>query len=191
MWSIPNLLTFSRIIMIPVFVGMFYLPAPWNHQVAALVFMVAAFTDWLDGFLARRMGLTSPLGAFLDPVADKLMVTTALVLLVADNPSPWMAISAAVIIGREITISALREWMAELGARAKVAVSWVGKFKTAAQMGAITLLIYRHDLFGLPTYRIGELLLYVAVALTLWSMTVYLRAAWPSLSEDRKNDSGA
>ncbi|BAO43808.1 CDP-diacylglycerol--glycerol-3-phosphate 3-phosphatidyltransferase [Thiolapillus brandeum] len=191
MWSIPNLLTFSRIIMIPVFVGMFYLPAPWNHQVAALVFMVAAFTDWLDGFLARRMGLTSPLGAFLDPVADKLMVTTALVLLVADNPSPWMALSAAVIIGREITISALREWMAELGARAKVAVSWVGKFKTAAQMGAITLLIYRHDLFGLPTYRIGELLLYVAVALTLWSMTVYLRAAWPSLSEDRKNDSGA
>ena len=191
MWSIPNLLTFSRIIMIPVLVGMFYLPAPWNHQVAALVFMVAAFTDWLDGYLARRMGLTSPLGAFLDPVADKLMVTTALVLLVADNPSPWMAISAAVIIGREITISALREWMAELGARAKVAVSWVGKFKTAAQMGAITLLIYRHDLFGLPTYRIGELLLYVAVALTLWSMTVYLRAAWPSLSEDRKNDSGA
>jgi CDP-diacylglycerol--glycerol-3-phosphate 3-phosphatidyltransferase len=191
MWSIPNLLTFSRIIMIPIFVGMFYLPAPWNHQVAALVFMVAAFTDWLDGYLARRMGLTSPLGAFLDPVADKLMVTTALVLLVADNPSPWMALSAAVIIGREITISALREWMAELGARAKVAVSWVGKFKTAAQMGAITLLIYRHDLFGLPTYRIGELLLYVAVALTLWSMTVYLRAAWPSLSEDRKNDSGA
>ncbi len=191
MWSIPNLLTFSRIVMIPVFVGMFYLPAPWNHQVAALVFMVAAFTDWLDGYLARRMHLTSPLGAFLDPVADKLMVATALVLLVADNPSPWMAVSAAVIVGREITISALREWMAELGSRSKVAVSWVGKFKTAAQMAAITLLIYRHELFGLPTYRIGEILLYVAVVLTLWSMTVYLRAAWPSLSEDGKNEPDA
>ncbi len=191
MWSIPNLLTFSRIVMIPVFVGMFYLPAPWNHQVAALVFMIAAFTDWLDGYLARRMELTSPLGAFLDPVADKLMVATALVLLVADNPSPWMAVSAAVIVGREITISALREWMAELGSRSKVAVSWVGKFKTAAQMAAITLLIYRHELFGLPTYRIGEILLYVAVVLTLWSMTVYLRAAWPSLSKDGKNDSDA
>ena len=191
MWSIPNLLTFSRIVMIPVFVGMFYLPAPWNHQVAALVFMVAAFTDWLDGYLARRMHLTSPLGAFLDPVADKLMVATALVLLVADNPSPWMAVSAAVIVGREITISALREWMAELCSRSKVAVSWVGKFKTAAQMAAITLLIYRHELFGLPTYRIGEILLYVAVVLTLWSMTVYLRAAWPSLSEDGKNEPDA
>ncbi len=191
MWSIPNLLTFSRIIMIPVFIGLFYLPAPWNHQMAALVFTIAAFTDWLDGYLARRMGLVSPLGAFLDPVADKLMVATALVLLVADNPSPWMAVSAAVIIGREITISALREWMAELGSRCTVAVSWVGKFKTATQMGAITLLIYRHDLFGLPVYRIGELLLYVAVVLTLWSMMVYLRAAWPSLAEDRKNDGDA
>lgn len=191
MWSIPNLLTFSRIIMIPVFIGLFYLPTPWNHQVAAAVFMIAAFTDWLDGYLARRMGLVSPLGAFLDPVADKLMVATALVLLVADNPSPWMAICAVVIIGREITISALREWMAELGARATVAVSWVGKFKTATQMGAITLLIYHHDIAGLPTYLIGELFLYVAVVLTLWSMTVYLRAAWPSLAEDRKNDQEA
>ncbi|HID45112.1 MAG TPA: CDP-diacylglycerol--glycerol-3-phosphate 3-phosphatidyltransferase [Chromatiaceae bacterium] len=185
MWSIPNLLTFSRIIMIPVFIGLFYLPAPWNHQIAALVFMIAAFTDWLDGFLARRMGLVSSLGAFLDPVADKLMVATALVLLVADNPSPWMAISAAVIIGREITISALREWMAELGSRTTVAVSRVGKFKTATQMGAITLLIYRHELSGLPTYHIGEILLYVAVVLTLWSMMVYLRAAWPSLSDKK------
>ncbi len=191
MWSIPNLLTFSRIIMIPVFIGLFYLPAPWNHQAAAVVFMIAAFTDWLDGYLARRMGLVSPLGAFLDPVADKLMVATALVLLVADNPSPWMAICAVVIIGREITISALREWMAELGTRATVAVSWIGKFKTATQMGAITLLIYRHEILGLPTYLIGELFLYVAVVLTLWSMTVYLRAAWPSLAEKRKNDQEA
>ena len=122
MWSIPNLLTFSRIVMIPVFVALFYMPASWSNQLAALVFLAAAITDWLDGYLARRMGLVSALGAFLDPVADKLMVATALVLLVAADPSVWIAISAAVIIGREITISALREWMAELGARATVAV---------------------------------------------------------------------
>ncbi len=181
MWNLPNLLTFARILLIPVFVGVYYLPVAWNHQAAAVIFLLAAVTDWLDGHLARRMGLVSPLGAFLDPVADKLIVATALVLVVADNPMIWMTVSAAVIIGREITISALREWMAEIGRRGIVAVSWLGKFKTAAQMTAITLLIYRHDLLGLPTYRIGTGLLYVAVALTLWSMTAYLVAAWPSL----------
>ncbi|RTZ72650.1 MAG: CDP-diacylglycerol--glycerol-3-phosphate 3-phosphatidyltransferase [Gammaproteobacteria bacterium] len=189
MWNLPNLLTLSRILMIPVFVALFYLSVSWNHKAAALVFMAAAFTDWLDGYLARRMGLVSPLGAFLDPVADKLMVATALVLVVADNPQVWLAVSAAVIIGREITISALREWMAELGNRAKVAVSWVGKFKTAAQMTAITLLIYRHDLLGLPVYKAGTWLLYIAVVLTLWSMTVYLIAAWPLLSGREKTSS--
>jgi len=186
MWTLPNLLTLSRILMIPVFIVAFYLSAAWNHQVAAVVFLLAALTDWLDGYLARRMELVSPLGAFLDPVADKLMVATALVLVVADNPQVWLAVSAAVIIGREITISALREWMAELGKRKRVAVSWVGKFKTAAQMTAITLLVYRHDLFGLPTYQIGTGLLFVAVVLTLWSMTVYLLAAWPVLSGKEK-----
>ncbi len=184
MWSIPNLLTFSRIVMIPVFVALFYMPASWSNQLAALVFLAAAITDWLDGYLARRMGLVSALGAFLDPVADKLMVATALVLLVAADPSVWIAISAAVIIGREITISALREWMAELGARATVAVSWVGKFKTVMQMTSILLMIYRDDFLGLPIYQIGVALLYVAVFLTLWSMLVYLRAAWPSLSDE-------
>ena len=191
MWNIPNLLTLSRILMIPVFVGLYFLLAGWNHQAAALVFLLAAFTDWLDGYLARRMGLVSPLGAFLDPVADKLMVATALVMVVVDNPQPWLAVSAAVIIGREITISALREWMAEIGKRKRVAVSWVGKFKTVAQMTAITLLIYRHDLLGLPTYEIGTWLLYIAVALTLWSMTVYLVAAWPSLSGREKVEAGS
>ncbi len=191
MWNLPNLLTLSRILMIPVFVALFYLSVSWNHHAAALVFMAAAFTDWLDGYLARRMGLVSPLGAFLDPVADKLMVATALVLVVADNPQVWLAVSAAVIIGREITISALREWMAELGSRARVAVSWVGKFKTAAQMTAITLLIYRHDLLGLPVYEAGTWLLYIAVVLTLWSMTVYLIAAWPLLSGREKASSGS
>jgi len=186
MWNLPNLLTLSRILMIPVFIVVFYLSISWNHQAAAVVFLLAALTDWLDGYLARRMGLVSPLGAFLDPVADKLMVATALVLVVADNPQAWIAISAAVIIGREITISALREWMAEIGNRARVAVSWVGKFKTAAQMTAITLLIHRHDLLGLPVYEIGTWLLYLAVVLTLWSMSVYLIAAWPSLSGAEK-----
>jgi len=123
----------------------------------------------------------SPLGAFLDPVADKLMVATALVLLVQADPTIPIAVASAVIIGREITISALREWMAELGSRTTVAVSEIGKFKTAAQMVAIGLLIWRDDTFGLPIYTIGLVLLYVAVVLTLWSMTLYLRAAWPSL----------
>ncbi|HIE53586.1 MAG TPA: CDP-diacylglycerol--glycerol-3-phosphate 3-phosphatidyltransferase [Chromatiaceae bacterium] len=191
MRNIPNLLTLSRILMIPVFVSIYFFVGDWNHQAAALVFLLAAFTDWLDGYLARRLALVSPLGAFLDPVADKLMVATALVMVVANNPQPWLAVSAAVIIGREITISALREWMAEIGKRKKVAVSWIGKFKTVAQMTAITLLIYRHDLLGLPTYEIGTWLLYVAVVLTLWSMTVYLVAAWPSLSGKEKSQAGS
>ena len=188
MWNIPNILTFSRIVMIPVFVALFYMPSSWTDHLAAWVFLAAAITDWLDGYLARRMQLVSPLGAFLDPVADKLMVSTALVLLVTKDPSMWIAISAAVIIGREITISALREWMAELGSRAKVAVSWIGKFKTVMQMIAILLMIYRDDLFGLPTYQIGTILLYVAVFLTLWSMFVYLRSAWPSLADEAGNN---
>ena len=127
------------------------------------------------------MKLTSNFGAFLDPVADKLIVATALVLLVESDPRPLVAMPAAIVIGREITVSALREWMAELGARAQVAVSKVGKFKTAAQMVAVTLLLYQDDLLGLPVYSIGYGLLYLSVILTLWSMTVYIQAAWPSL----------
>jgi CDP-diacylglycerol--glycerol-3-phosphate 3-phosphatidyltransferase len=181
-YNIPNLLTLLRILLIPVFVVVFYLPVSWANVATTAIFVLAALTDLLDGYLARRLGQVSPLGAFLDPVADKLMVATALVLLVQAAPTFWMAVPAAVIIGREITISALREWMAELGARASVAVSGIGKVKTAAQMTAIALLIYREDFVGLPVYTIGLALLYFAVALTLWSMVVYLRAAWPSLS---------
>jgi CDP-diacylglycerol--glycerol-3-phosphate 3-phosphatidyltransferase len=181
-YNLPNLLTGSRILLIPVFIAVFYVPAPWSREAATAVFVLAAITDWLDGYLARRMQLVSALGAFLDPVADKLMVATALVLLVQADPSILMAVAAAVIIGREIAISGLREWMAELGSRTTVAVSEIGKFKTAAQMAAIILLIYRDDLWALPTYTVGLVLLYIAVALTLWSMTLYLRAAWPSLS---------
>ena len=181
-YSLPNLLTLFRIALIPVFVVLFFAPVPWAREACAALFAVAAVTDWLDGYAARRMGLVSPIGAFLDPVADKLMVAAALVLIVQSDPSPWLAVPALVIVGREITISALREWMAELGARAQVAVSVVGKFKTAMQMIAIILLLYRDDLWGIPVYTVGYVLLYVAVVLTLWSMTVYLRAAWPSLS---------
>jgi len=183
-YSLPNMLTSLRILLIPVFVVMFYLPVSWAREAATIVFVLAAITDWLDGFIARRMQLVSALGAFLDPVADKLMVATALVLLVQADPNMTMAVAAAVIIGREIAISALREWMAEIGNRTSVAVSEIGKFKTAAQMAAIALLIYRDDFWGVPVYTVGLVLLYVAVILTLWSMTLYVRAAWPSLRGD-------
>lgn len=180
--NIPNILTLLRILLIPVFVVLFYLP--WQHaaQACALVFAVAAITDWFDGYLARKWEQVSALGAFLDPVADKLMVAAALILLVQQDPLPGLAIPVLVIIGREITISALREWMAEVGARATIAVSAIGKIKTAFQMTAIILMIYRDDFLTLPTYTIGFVLLYVAVILTLWSMVMYIRAAWPSLN---------
>ncbi|MEY6431571.1 CDP-diacylglycerol--glycerol-3-phosphate 3-phosphatidyltransferase [Thioalkalicoccus limnaeus] len=182
MWNTPNILTLARIGLIPVLVVVFYWPAEWAAIASALVFAVAALTDLLDGYLARKLGQTSALGAFLDPVADKLMVAIALVLLVQAEPTPALAIAAAIIIGREITVSAVREWMAEIGERAKVAVSLIGKFKTTAQMVAITLLLLRDSIGGVPTHSIGMVLLYIAAALTLWSMLVYLRAAWPILS---------
>jgi CDP-diacylglycerol--glycerol-3-phosphate 3-phosphatidyltransferase len=181
MWNIPNLLTLLRIVIIPIFVVVFYWPSVWARPASALLFAVAAVTDWLDGYLARRWGQTSALGAFMDPVADKLMVAVALVLLVQSEPTVAFAIPAAVIIGREITISALREWMAILGARARVAVSMVGKFKTSAQMLAIFLLLFGHDPGTMPVHNLGMGLLYLAAVLTIWSMFVYLRAAWPSL----------
>jgi CDP-diacylglycerol--glycerol-3-phosphate 3-phosphatidyltransferase/cardiolipin synthase len=184
--TLPNLLTLLRLLLIPVFVIVFYLPFEWAREAATGLFVLAAVTDWLDGYLARRMELESAFGAFLDPVADKLMVATALVLIVQADPRIMIAVAVAVIIGREIAISGLREWMAEVGNRTQVAVSEIGKFKTAAQMAAITLLIYRDELWGMPVYTTGIVLLYVAVALTLWSMTLYVRAAWPSLRGDRE-----
>ncbi|MBK1633241.1 CDP-diacylglycerol--glycerol-3-phosphate 3-phosphatidyltransferase [Thiohalocapsa halophila] len=175
-------MTLLRIALIPVFVVIFYLPVPWARTVCALVFTLAGLTDWLDGWLARRWEQTSPLGAFLDPVADKLMVAVALVLLVQADATVWLALPAAVIIGREITVSALREWMAEIGARAQVAVSMAGKLKTTAQMVAIVLLVLGGPVLGLPVTGLGLVLLYIAALLTLWSMVLYLRAAWPSLT---------
>ncbi|WP_428625040.1 CDP-diacylglycerol--glycerol-3-phosphate 3-phosphatidyltransferase [Sedimenticola sp.] len=191
--NIPNILTLLRILLIPVFVVLFYLPWQYATEACAMVFALAAVTDWFDGYLARRLKQVSALGAFLDPVADKLMVAAALILLVQQDPIPGLAIPVLVIIGREITISALREWMAEIGARAQIAVSAIGKVKTAFQMTAIFFMIYRSDFYGLPLYTIGFVLLYVAVILTLWSMFMYLRAAWPSLNdssnpEEEKND---
>ncbi len=177
--NIPNSLTVFRILLIPVFVGVFYLPFSWSNAVTAAIFALAAMTDWLDGFLARRLQQTSRFGAFLDPVADKLMVTAVLVLIVQADPRAVVAVPAIVIIGREIAVSALREFMAIIGERTRVKVAMVGKIKTTAQMLALLLMLYRDDFRGFPTYEVGFWLLYVAAALTLWSMIVYLRAAWP------------
>ncbi|MEL6710157.1 MAG: CDP-diacylglycerol--glycerol-3-phosphate 3-phosphatidyltransferase [Pseudomonadota bacterium] len=182
---IPNLLTLTRIALLPILVLVNYLPVNWAPLATTSVFILAALTDWLDGHLARRWHLTSAFGAFLDPVADKLMVATALVLVLQHNPTVWMALPVLVIISREITISALREWMASLGASTQVAVSQIGKIKTTAQMTAIICLLYQHDFVGLPTYTIGITLLYLAVVLTLWSMLIYLRAAWPELRKQQ------
>lgn len=181
--NIPNTLTLLRIVLIPVLVLVFYLPVEWHFLGACAVFSVAALTDLLDGYLARRLNQTSPLGAFLDPVADKLMVAVVLVLLVQADPRMVLALPAAVIIGREITVSALREWMAELGARSKVAVSVYGKVKTIAQMVALIFLLLREPILGLPVYSIGIGLLYLAAVLTLVSMYQYLVSAWPKLRE--------
>lgn len=181
--NLPNTLTMLRIASIPVFVAVFYLPFKWSNLLACLVFSLAAITDLLDGYLARKLDQISTLGAFLDPVADKLMVAVVLVLLVQQDPSLWLALPAAVIIGREITISALREWMAELGARSKVAVSIFGKIKTVTQMVSLGMLVYKNPFLGIPIYKLGMVLLYVAVILTLWSMFEYLYSAWPKLSE--------
>ncbi len=181
--NIPNILTLSRIVMIPVFVIIFYLPFSWHYLAACVIFILAAITDGLDGYYARKLGQTSALGAFLDPVADKLMIAVVLVLLVEDQPSIWLALPAAIIIGREITISALREWMAELGASSKVTVSGYGKLKTICQMVSLGFLIYHNDIFGIPIYTIGMVLLYIASILTLWSMFLYLQAAWPQLKD--------
>jgi CDP-diacylglycerol--glycerol-3-phosphate 3-phosphatidyltransferase len=181
----PTNITLMRIALIPVLIVVFYLPFRGANAAAAFVFALASFTDWLDGYMARRLQLTSKFGAFLDPVADKLMVAVALVLLVQADPTPILAIPAAVILGREIAVSALREWMAELGKRTSVAVSMVGKFKTSAQMLAILLLLY-HDPIGPISVRvIGFVLLYIAAGLTLWSMTVYLYTAWPDLMDSK------
>ena len=172
--NIPIVLTLLRIALIPVFVIAFYLPVAWSAFATALIFVLAGFTDWLDGFLARSLNQTTRFGAFLDPVADKVMVSIALILIAEEYHSIWVTIPAATMIAREVIISALREWMAELGKRASVAVSWVGKIKTATQMFALTMLLWQHNDF---IVNVGLWALYLATGLTYWSMYQYLLAA--------------
>jgi cardiolipin synthase len=180
--NVPNLLTWLRIILIPLFVGIFYFEKSWvsepnQNLVATIIFTAAAITDWLDGWLARRLNQTSAFGAFLDPVADKLMVAAALIILV--QLLRVDAIIALIIIGREITISALREWMAQIGQAKSVAVSLLGKIKTATQMIAIPLLLYHDQVGGFDPQRWGTWLIYVAAVLTLLSMAWYLKLSMP------------
>lgn len=179
--NLPNILSLLRIALIPVLIGIFFLPYESAPLWATIVFVVASLTDWLDGYLARKWQQTSAFGAFLDPVADKLLVAVALVLVVYKTPQWFVLIPVIIIISREITISALREWMAELGQRNAVKVSSIGKLKTAFQMVSIGCLIYFKPLFGLPIFDIGLVLLYIASALTLSSMFSYLKAALPML----------
>ena len=186
--NLPTAFTWLRILLIPVFVGVYYLPDAWlapagKNWLAMSVFAIAAITDWLDGYLARKLGLASAFGAFLDPVADKLMVASALIVLVAlGRAEAWLAI---IIIGREIAISALREWMAQLGASKSLAVAFVGKLKTTAQMTAIiALLLYEPLIPGVPTPLLGTVALWLAAILTLWSMAHYLKLAAPYLGDD-------
>lgn len=183
-FNLPIFLTWLRILAIPLLIALYYLPDSWmtkadRNVLATALFIAAAVTDWADGYLARRLNQTSSFGAFLDPVADKLMVAAALIMLVElDRAS---ALVAVIIIGREITISALREWMAKIGASRSVAVSMIGKIKTSAQMVAIPMLLYQAELLGLDMTKLGNILIWVAAILTLWSMIYYLRKAWPEI----------
>ena len=180
-FNVPTYLTLLRIALIPVVVVLFYLPWEFAHVACAAVFGLAGLTDWLDGYLARRMSQTTLFGAFLDPVADKLMVAVTLVLIVQADPSPWVAVASAVIIGREIAIASLREWMAEVGQRKKVEVSWIGKWKTSAQIVAIETLLLGMDVWQQTLKEAGQALLFASAVLTLWSMIKYMQAALPTL----------
>ena len=183
-FNLPIFLTWLRIVAIPLLIAVYFLPEGWltvseRNLLATVIFIAAAVTDWADGFLARRLNQTSAFGAFLDPVADKLMVAAALIVLVQLGRTD--AIIASIIIGREITISALREWMAKIGASKSVAVSMLGKVKTTAQMVAIPMLLFQAPLAGVDMQRAGSLLMWIAALLTLWSMGYYLRMAWPEI----------
>lgn len=189
-FNLPIFLTWLRIVAIPLLIAIYYVPESWlsghgRDAIATLLFCAAAATDWLDGYLARKLEQTSAFGAFLDPVADKLMVAAALIVLVQLGRTD--AIIASIIIGREITISALREWMAQIGAHKSVAVSMIGKIKTTAQMLAIPLLLYKDPFAGIDVLAAGTWLIYVAAVLTLWSMGYYMRMAWPEIVKRERN----
>lgn len=180
-WNLPIALTWLRILMIPGIMALFYVPYWWKGPAACAAFALAGITDTLDGYYARKWGQTSRLGAFLDPVADKLIVAAALVLIVSRDPRWFVSIIAIVIIGREIAVSALREWMAEIGARSRIRVSVWGKYKTVMQIVGLSLMLFRYDVLGIPIYKVGLILTAIAAVLTLWSMFLYLRVAWPEL----------
>jgi len=180
--TLPTAVTLFRIVLIPLFIVVFYLPFSWANVAATSIFFVASVSDWVDGYLARTMQLESPFGAFLDPVADKLMVVVVIILLVEARPSIYVALPAVVIVAREISISALREWMAQLGSATTVQVSFIGKSKTVAQMWALGFMIYAEPLMGLPIFAIGISIFYFAALLTIISMLIYLRAAWPVIT---------
>jgi CDP-diacylglycerol--glycerol-3-phosphate 3-phosphatidyltransferase len=180
--TLPTAITLFRIALIPLFVIVFYLPFSWTNIAGAAIFFVACVSDWVDGYLARSMQLESPFGAFLDPVADKLIVVVIIVLLVQANPSIYVALPSVIIIAREISISALREWMAQIGSSATLKVSFIGKAKTMAQMWALGFMIFSEPLLGIPIFEIGLAIYYLAAILTIVSMVIYLRAAWPVIT---------
>ena len=181
--NLPNIITLARILLVPVFVVIYLWPGDRTYIIAATLFALAAATDWLDGYLARRLNQTTPFGAFLDPVADKLIVVSALTVLVAQHSTAWLTLPSLIIIGREIMISALREWMAEMNSSVTVAVSRLGKIKTSLQMVAIAVLLALPPNFDSVFIVAGYSLLYVAAMMTLWSMSIYLQAAWPTLKQ--------
>jgi CDP-diacylglycerol--glycerol-3-phosphate 3-phosphatidyltransferase len=185
-FNLPNTLTWLRILMIPGVVILYYLPFWWAHPAAGVGFALAGITDTLDGYFARKLGLTSRLGAFLDPVADKLIVAAALVLIVGGDSRWFVVIMAIVIIGREIAVSALREWMAEIGARGRIKVSQLAKYKTIMQITGLSMMLFHHPLFGIAIYKLGVVLTAIAAVLTLWSMILYLRLAWPELRDSSR-----
>ncbi len=178
--NLPTIITVARIVLVPVFALVYLWPESWTYWTAAGLFALAAVTDWLDGYLARKLGQATRFGAFLDPVADKIIVVTALVLLVGQHGNPWLTVPCVVIILRELVISALREWMAEMNRRGLVEVSWVGKVKTFVQMAAVTVLLAQPPLPQTQWVLAGYALLYLAAVMTLWSMVVYIQAAWPT-----------
>lgn len=187
-WTIPNLITVFRVLLIPVFVTVYFLDWKWAHEAGAFIFWFAAITDWFDGYLARKLQQSTPFGAFLDPVADKLIVAAALLMITHEYSSVWITMPAIILLMREIYISALREWMSEIGASNLVKVSFIGKAKTMAQMLALIGLLSGLDYFmGFPIYWVllGKIMLYIAAILSLWSMIVYTNAAWKTLLQQK------
>lgn len=187
-WTIPNLITVFRVLLIPVFVTVYFLDWRWAHEAGAFIFWFAAITDWFDGYLARKLQQSTPFGAFLDPVADKLIVAAALLMITHEYSSVWITVPAIILLMREIYISALREWMSEIGASNLVKVSFIGKAKTMAQMLALIGLLSGLDYFmGFPIYWVllGKIMLYIAAILSLWSMVVYTNAAWKTLLQQK------